>query len=1534
LRESYKARDRDLDAEFEKFLNESMSDESSMGSPRIKTPELKTKSTAGQMPWWAEEDNEEEEQKREATRLSWIKPKASKTEVREQEPKAADDVTTDNVHPPDLPSAKGSITALSVGSYVDNSALSISKDSLEEERTKREANTSASFPVPESFTGKQVSMGLETMNEQADKRNFFRDEEEGLLDVDYNKKLAEISTSESVSPDGREDERLQETGAEVGDSIFNLTGTTANQVNHAARIEDDKNEEYSENFEDEMSAEDNADVKGSAARPSAPEPPVAVKPSLLSKVSLMESLDSTLETKRPAAAANLLSPPKHGQQAASATEAVFDENILRELRPDDAVPSFLKTGTDFEASGSSREMHELQAALQAAQMTATGSKHSVSGVTQDIEQTKQGQIVIEKNDQGETRSRGFDLQPVIVTDDFVGTENTSKSIAALGKERDFGLRHVIAGESGFQESFHDASYEPSSDVESSQLKLASDTSDVHRRTAGRREFDLEPAANASGFSLQPVAEGSGLGIKSSIKSNPDSVSSIVVEEQGFDLQPAQAGHGFSLQPIVNLLQGGREEVQTQGEGEDDEEDMPPQESLQSIKSIVRARKSAGRESDRKGSAANTSIKKGPKVTKEKSSKKGSPEKPPQRKEKRKSASSVVGKSNLFKPSPSSAPSWSPTPTMRDSKTKSKKPLGASKKLHLEPSPPSQPTESASSAKHLAASVESFANYLRHFVRPDSEDAEPPRARWSNDEPARSVSRSSFRRVSDEHQLSREKALQTELENWQLAWKDEKKRNDKLIADMASREKEWSRREETCRLEYESQIHELKQELFVLQTKLNDTEKEADARKKIAAGGKLECASEEELAKLEKEVREQEKLLSGYQLENERLYKELKQMQAREKANEARMFSENQRLASELANLKEKTERRESEGPGTDLPTPWSAALGADKINQLTSEMRILRRRVSEVQEEAEGLRRAKYDLEARIRAVEGERDEVARQNSRLMGSNSREVTELESKYEAEIERMRGKLRWYAENQALLDRDALALKKKEEEIGELKETVARLQAQHGQTVAERKQRGTERATDAKRIQDLERQVREMEEIIRRRYPNSLPALIYAAASAPGHAQVVTADSPRKHSPTYAFLENRVKKLEVELENKDEEASKRIRCVEQKYNSLKMEYEDRIKELERDLQTANNRSQTASYSNTRVPVLEAELQTVRTENEQKIKHLETEIRVLQDALAKATAAEVWGPGKTNRGRKLESEKPMNDDLNNMVHSLKEKLDERELEFEELRQTCNRLKREREQMLASEGVRGDQQTSATPDPLVIELQHENKRLKEQVSTVSLDMDQQRVRFQASLAETERSARLAREETADQLENAQAQHKRELDQLKAEYALNHGSSKVTELKSQLAGQEIVIQRLKAKMADVSVNAEAAAAAKVREESLQQQVTQLRLDLKRARDHFTPEMKHFDSLETKISALEHRHSQREVDLQRIIEKTHLTAKIDKEETEAKWRQVVRQKNREIEKFRFELDAILEVLSELKRQGVVIPLQNGEGFVP
>lgn len=106
----------------------------------------------------------------------------------------------------------------------------------------------------------------------------------------------------------------------------------------------------------------------------------------------------------------------------------------------------------------------------------------------------------------------------------------------------------------------------------------------------------------------------------------------------------------------------------------------------------------------------------------------------------------------------------------------------------------------------------------------------------------------------------------------------------------------------------------------------------------------------------------------------------------------------------------------------------------------------------------------------------------------------------------------------------------------------------------------------------------------------------------------------------------------------------------------------------------------------------------------------------------------------------------------------------------------------------------------------------------------------------------------------------------------------------------------------------------------------------ELEKELQNAKEKFSPEMKHFDALETKIAALERKHSQRERELQGIIDSNLMKARLEKDESETKWRQVLQQKHQEMEKFRAELDAILEVLSELKRQGVLIPFNSQEAF--
>lgn len=69
---------------------------------------------------------------------------------------------------------------------------------------------------------------------------------------------------------------------------------------------------------------------------------------------------------------------------------------------------------------------------------------------------------------------------------------------------------------------------------------------------------------------------------------------------------------------------------------------------------------------------------------------------------------------------------------------------------------------------------------------------------------------------------------------------------------------------------------------------------------------------------------------------------------------------------------------------------------------------------------------------------------------------------------------------------------------------------------------------------------------MEGILKRRHPNSLPALILAASAA--------TDTVDRN--TVEFMEKRIKKLEADLEGKDEEAKKSLRTMEQQFQKMKV------------------------------------------------------------------------------------------------------------------------------------------------------------------------------------------------------------------------------------------------------------------------------------------------------------------------------------------------------------------------------------------
>uniref|UniRef100_A0A8B9IRE5 Centrosomal protein of 162 kDa n=1 Tax=Amazona collaria TaxID=241587 RepID=A0A8B9IRE5_9PSIT len=367
----------------------------------------------------------------------------------------------------------------------------------------------------------------------------------------------------------------------------------------------------------------------------------------------------------------------------------------------------------------------------------------------------------------------------------------------------------------------------------------------------------------------------------------------------------------------------------------------------------------------------------------------------------------------------------------------------------------------------------------------------------------------------------------------------------LTSTVSQKEEEMETKIVELKTQHEKELAQLGQENYVLQTKLRSMEELTQEKRRTYHTAAVPI-TEEKLAQIQKEIADQEIIIQGYQQENEKLYKQMKQLQIQNKKNEEQMFKENQCVMSELIALREKVEKTNIQARIVQDSEPAKN----QSFTELISELRAAQKEETKLQEEIRRLKQDKQALEVDLGQAKKERDLAKAQIASISGEKSYEFKVKEESYKQEITHLKRKLEWYAENQDLLDKDAARLKDARKEIEKLNLEVEKLRAEAGDQCVQQKKRLRDRAADAKRIQDLERQISEMEGILKRRYPNSLPALIYAAAAAEK-----TNDLSAKPN-TVDFLERRIKKLEAELEGKDDEAKKSLRAMEQQFQKVKV------------------------------------------------------------------------------------------------------------------------------------------------------------------------------------------------------------------------------------------------------------------------------------------------------------------------------------------------------------------------------------------
>ncbi|NXI68510.1 CE162 protein, partial [Anseranas semipalmata] len=777
----------------------------------------------------------------------------------------------------------------------------------------------------------------------------------------------------------------------------------------------------------------------------------------------------------------------------------------------------------------------------------------------------------------------------------------------------------------------------------------------------------------------------------------------------------------------------------------------------------------------------------------------------------------------------------------------------------------------------------------------------------------------------------------------------------LTSTVSQKEKEMETKIIELKTQHEKECSQWGQENYVLQSKLRSMEELSKEKRWIHHTATIPV-TEEKLSQIQKEIEDQEVIIQGYQQENERLYKQMKELQIQNKKNEEQMFKENQSLMSELIALREKIEKTNIQSRILQDSEPARNL----SFTELISELRMAQKEETKLQEEVRRLKQDKQALEVDLGQAKKERDLAKVQIASTSGEKSYEFRVMEESYKQEILHLKRRLQWYAENQDLLDKDAARLKDAREEIEKLKLEVEKLRAEAGDQCVQQKKRLRDRTADAKRIQDLERQIREMEGILKRRYPNSLPALMYAAAAAEK-----TNDLSAKTN-TIEFLERRIKKLETELEGKDDEAKKSLRAMEQQFQKIKIQYEQRLSELEQLLAYKLSESPKLNADKASSAELEQELQNLKKTHQTTIKNLQTEIENLKSQNSQLKLRNK----KDYKDLKLTDSQMKQGNTKERLLKLNQELVTKNREIQDLTKTVEKLQKERMVMLSDNNLRNkndnkencqeilkkntlatDKRNSSNSEPFlgifnddkiyqphtfsdsnISEVLQQNAQLKEELEKLSLEMNQQRVKSQASLAYSENNIRRIQEDTAEYIASLKASHQREVEKILCQYAKEHSASKVAELNSRISTQEILIKHLQEQISEHQRHQEALLVSQMREELLQKEVAKLLEELREAKESQSPEMKHFLFLEKKIKHMETRHAEREQELQKATQLTqHITEARQTHEAE-KWRKLAQQKNQELEKFRVELDSILDVLRELQKQGVVIPAPNSSGL--
>ncbi|KAK4469847.1 hypothetical protein MN116_006630 [Schistosoma mekongi] len=273
--------------------------------------------------------------------------------------------------------------------------------------------------------------------------------------------------------------------------------------------------------------------------------------------------------------------------------------------------------------------------------------------------------------------------------------------------------------------------------------------------------------------------------------------------------------------------------------------------------------------------------------------------------------------------------------------------------------------------------------------------------------------------------------------------------------------------------------------------------------------------------LKKEYDKQESLIVGYQRENEKLYEEIKKLrksnltETEDSQTAKRLTTENLSLRVEVEQLNKELKLRSQQI--CTMLTGNSRLNQENRINELQELNKQLHNEKTKLMKELNDTRSELMNINLKINNCIREKNDLLEKYENFKDKSQIDYRNMQEQYQCQIEELQKKLRWYIENQSFLNKDTKLLQSQAKELTKLQMELSHLKSKY---VSGPKSNESKESSDYKYSNDKQ----------------------------------------------HEFLLERIKFLESELDRTHENEKRAIRSLQQQYERIKLQYEDRIQSLE--------------------------------------------------------------------------------------------------------------------------------------------------------------------------------------------------------------------------------------------------------------------------------------------------------------------------------------------------------------------------------